>query len=438
MFNKLIFRKIILFCGDLIILYLCLIITLILRYGQSFSETNLANHLLPFSVLYLMWLFIFFVFDLYELDLLKKGISFTVRMILAMFTCLIAGIIFFYTISNITPKTNLLILISILGIFLFLWRKIFLQLFSSFFKNRVVIIELTKESENLALAIKDNPHLGYELIEVIPVNTISNLSEKIKNSNINTIIVAVKELSSNKELKEQLYNCLVHNVNILDITRAYEIIFQKIPVDHLDYLWFLENLKEGKRGIEDKMKRTADIVLACLILILTSPFWLLIALMIKINTRGPTFCQQKRIGKDGIGFWLVKFRSMKSCEEKNGAVWAEKNDPRITRIGKFLRTAHLDELPQMLNIIKGDISLVGPRPERPEFMQELKKQIPHYHLRHLIKPGFTGWAQIKFRYGRTISDSFEKFQYDLYYIKNRSLFLDLSILLKTFQLFFKK
>jgi len=355
-----------------------------------------------------------------------------------MLTCLVVGIIFFYTIPTIAPKTNLLILILLLGVFLFLWRKIFIRLFSSFFKNRVAIIELTKESENLALALKDNPHLGYELIEIIPIHAISNLSEKIKNFHINTIIVATQELFSKKELQKHLYDCLSHKINILDIARAYEIIFQKIPIYHLDYLWFLENLKEGKRGFEDKTKRVADIVLSCLILVLTSPFWLIIALLIKVDSKGPIFYKQKRVGKNRQDFQLIKFRSMCEKAESNGAVWAEKQDPRATRIGKILRRIHFDELPQMLNIIKGDISLVGPRPERPIFVKQLEEQIPHYQLRHLIKPGFTGWAQIKFRYGRTVNDGFEKFQYDLYYIKNRSLILDLLILLKTFRLFFRK
>jgi lipopolysaccharide/colanic/teichoic acid biosynthesis glycosyltransferase len=130
---------------------------------------------------------------------------------------------------------------------------------------------------------------------------------------------------------------------------------------------------------------------------------------------------------------------MKVGAEKRGKPkWAEKEDPRVTKVGKVLRKLHLDELPQMINVLKGDISLVGPRPERPEFVKKLEKQIPYYHLRHIIKPGFTGWAQIKFRYARSVMDSFEKFQYDLYYIKNRSIFLDLGILLKTFQLLFKR
>jgi len=186
------------------------------------------------------------------------------------------------------------------------------------------------------------------------------------------------------------------------------------------------------------LKRFVDIILAFSIIIITSPLWLIFAVLIKLEDKGPVFYRQKRVGKDRNEFWLTKFRSMKIDAENGKAKWAEKDDPRITKIGRFLRKIHLDELPQMLNILKGDISLVGPRPERPEFVKKLEKEIPHYHLRHIIRPGFTGWAQIKFRYGRTVEDSHEKFQYDLYYIKNRSLFLDLGILLKTFQLFFSK
>ncbi|PIZ89767.1 MAG: hypothetical protein COX88_02055, partial [Candidatus Nealsonbacteria bacterium CG_4_10_14_0_2_um_filter_35_20] len=240
------------------------------------------------------------------------------------------------------------------------------------------------------------------------------------------------------KLTQGLYKCLPLRINFMDLARAYEILLHKIPIDFVSQTWFLENLSEGEKKIYDKLKRFVDIILAFSIIIITSPLWLIFAVLIKLEDKGPVFYKQKRVGKDRNEFWLTKFRSMKIDAENGKAKWAEKDDPRITKIGRFLRKIHLDELPQMLNILKGDISLVGPRPERPEFVKKLEKEIPHYHLRHIIRPGFTGWAQIKFRYGRTVEDSHEKFQYDLYYIKNRSLFLDLGILLKTFQLFFSK
>ena len=221
--------------------------------------------------------------------------------------------------------------------------------------------------------------------------------------------------------------------------RAYEMICEKIPVSFVTQTWFLENLKEGEKEFYDKTKQILDVILAGILLIATLPFWLFIALAIKIGDGGPVLYRQERIGKDGKPFFLFKFRSMKvGAEEKTGPVWAKEEDPRVTGIGKWLRRLHLDELPQMINVFKQEISLVGPRPERPEFVEKLEKEIPHYHIRHLIKPGFSGWAQIKFRYGRSVMDSQEKFQYDLYYLKNRSLILDLGILLKTFRLFFRK
>jgi exopolysaccharide biosynthesis polyprenyl glycosylphosphotransferase len=227
-------------------------------------------------------------------------------------------------------------------------------------------------------------------------------------------------------------------INFLDFPSFYERITEKIPVTSISKVWFFENLKEGEKRIYDKFKKIFDVIVASIILFLTIPLWLLITLAIKIEDGGPVFYIQERVGKNKKIFKLIKFRSMIKEAEKEGPKWAEIEDQRITKVGKFLRRFHLDEIPQMMNVIRGDISLVGPRPERPEFVEKLEKEIPYYNLRHIIKPGFTGWAQIKFRYARSIMDSLEKFQYDLYYIKNRSLFLDLKILLKTFQLFFKK
>jgi len=439
MMNFTIFRKITLFLGDIFLLFLSLIITLIIGFGQSLSETIVWQHISPFSLLFIIWIIVFVIFDFYELDMLKSGFPLTIKIGLGLLTCLIIGIIFFYLIPTfgVSPKSNLLTLILVLWALLILWRKIALSLFSSYFQNRVAIIGLTEESKKLALAFKNNPQMGYNLIEIIPVQNISLLSQKIKEFKLNTIILA-KNLSSETELDLALYKCLPLKINFLNLAQAYEIAFQKIPLDFVEYVWFLENLKEGKKKLYDKTKRFTDILLGSFFFLITLPFWLLIAIFIKIDSKGSIFYRQKRVGKDGDEFWLIKFRSMKNKAEENGAVWAQKNDSRITRLGKFLRASHLDELPQMLNIVKGDISLVGPRPERPEFVRDLEKRIPHYHLRHLIKPGFTGWAQIKFRYCRSIQDSFEKLQYDLYYIKNRSPFLDLLILLKTFQLFFKR
>jgi exopolysaccharide biosynthesis polyprenyl glycosylphosphotransferase len=438
MINLPAFRKIILFLGDLCLLYLCLIIALIIGFSQSFSPTVLTGHLLPFTLLYLFWIAIFLIFDFYELDALKSNLSFFVRITLGMLICLAIAVTFFYFLPlHISPKTNLLIYVAILWAGFLLWRKLAFYSFSALQTSRVIIIGLNQESQALASALKQNPHLGYRLIKVIPSEQAAHLAEEIKKFKIHTLIIA-KNLASSPELNKALYQCLSLKINILDLARAYEIIFQKIPIDYADYLWFLENLKEGKKSLYDKTKKITDIILSFLLLIITLPLWIIIPILIKIDSQGPIIYKQKRLGKEGNDFWLYKFRSMNKEAERQGALWADTNDQRITKIGKVLRNLHLDEIPQLINIIKGDISLTGPRPERPEFIKELEKQVPHYHLRLLVKPGFTGWAQIKFRYARSIVDSHEKLQYDLYYIKNRSFTLDLQILLKTFQLFFKK
>jgi exopolysaccharide biosynthesis polyprenyl glycosylphosphotransferase len=349
---------------------------------------------------------------------------------------LILGFIFFYTVPffGITPKTNLILNVIIFGILFLSWRNLFYSLFSAHFLNRVAIVGEGIEVENLKKEILEKPYLGYKLIEI---NLKEDLLKQIEKENIDTVIFT-EEYESDPKFLTALYLCLPARINFLDFASAYELINEKIPVSEVSESWFLENLKEGNKIFYDKMKRVFDLILASLILFLTLPLWPLIALSIKLEDKGPVFYKQERVGKDRKNFLLIKFRSMIEEAEKEGPKWAEIKDKRVTKVGKFLRRFHLDEIPQMINVIKGEISLVGPRPERPEFVAQLEKEIPHYHLRHLIKPGFTGWAQIKFRYGRSIVDSKEKFEYDLYYLKNRSFLLDIGILLKTFQLFFKK
>ncbi len=431
-------RKVLLFTEDILLLYLSLIFTLIIRSFENFNWTILAHHLLPFTILYFLWLVIFYIFGFYDLSLFKVPFFFYTRFIAGLGLALAIGITFFYLFPffGISPKTNLFLNISLFGILALAWRKTFYSLFSLHFQSATAIIGENPQSEELAKIIRENPHLGYKLIGFL--NPEKDILKQARENKIDTLIIA-ENLESKVSLVKKLYQCLPLKINLLDLSEAYEIICEKIPISFVTQTWFLENLKEKEKELTDKIKRIIDIVSALFFLVCSSPFWLLIALAIKLDDGGPVFYSQRRIGKKEVPFLLVKFRSMqKNAEKETGAVWARKEDPRVTKVGKFLRRSHLDELPQMLNILKGDISLVGPRPERPEFISQLEKEIPYYHLRHLIKPGFTGWAQINFPYARSVEDSFEKFQYDLYYLKNRSLFLDFRILLKTFNLLFRR
>ncbi len=444
------FRKIILFLADLFLLYLALIITLFIRFGQNLSLEILYQHLWAFSWLFIIWLFVFFIFNFYELDLLKSELPLAAKIGWGLLVCLATGVIFFYLVPpfGLTPKTNLLVLILVLWALLVLWRKGALYLFSYFFQNRAAIIGATKESQELASYFQKNPQLGYRLAEIIPFNKLSGLSAKVKQLRLNTLIVA-KNLSSDEQLGKILYECLPLKINILDLAKAYEMAFKKIPIGFVNQSWFLENLGEGQKELYDRLKRIFDIFLAILCLITLSPFWLLAALFIKMEDKGPVFYSQERMGINMKKFRILKFRTMQTGADKIGPPWTDgKDDPRITKIGKILRYIHLDELPQMLNILKGDLSFVGPRPEGLKNINFLEKHIPYYHLRHLIKPGFTGWGQIGSgqisattnmeNINKKIKYDFEKVEYDLYYIKNRSPFLDLNILLKTLNYFSKK
>ena len=232
-----------------------------------------------------------------------------------------------------------------------------------------------------------------------------------------------------------IYKNLVLGIEVVDLACIYETVFRKIPLAELEEVWFLENLTKRHR-IYEIFKRPVEILLTIVIGIVTLPLVILVAAFIKIISSGPIIFTQQRTGKNDSVFTIYKFRTMRIDAEKDGPQWAKENDKRILPLGNILRKSHLDEWPQLLNILRGDLSLVGPRPERPEFIKDLQKDIPYYDLRHLIRPGVTGWAQINYRYGASIEDAYEKLQYDMYYLKNRSIILDILIILKTIKLLF--
>jgi sugar transferase (PEP-CTERM system associated) len=224
-------------------------------------------------------------------------------------------------------------------------------------------------------------------------------------------------------------------INILDLVTFFERRAGKVRLDMLNPSWFYlsESFQVGRGMLRRIGKRVVDILAALMILPVALPFMIIVSLAILIESggRGPILYSQIRVKQDGLPFRIHKFRSMVTDAEKNGAQWASKNDSRITRVGMIIRKGRLDELPQLFNVLKGDMSFVGPRPERPEFVKQLAERIPFYEERHRVKPGLTGWAQICYAYGDTEEDSVEKLQYDLYYVKNYSVLLDLLILLQT-------
>jgi sugar transferase (PEP-CTERM system associated) len=244
-------------------------------------------------------------------------------------------------------------------------------------------------------------------------------------------VVGLQDRRGKLPIKE-LLDFKTKGVAIEDATTFYERVAGKIPIENLKPSWMVFNSGFGvtKRALLEK--RILSIVVSSILLVLCLPVMLVLAVLIKLDSKGPVFYKQERVGQDGKSFMLIKFRSMfENAESGTGPVWAKEGDDRITRMGRIMRRTRLDELPQFINVLRGDMSMVGPRPERPHFVQQLAESIPFYPLRHVIKPGITGWAQINYGYANTLDHTVEKLQYDLFYIKNMSWVLDSLIILET-------
>jgi lipopolysaccharide/colanic/teichoic acid biosynthesis glycosyltransferase len=257
------------------------------------------------------------------------------------------------------------------------------------------------------------------------------LFDLVQRLDVDIVVVALEDRRGNLPT-EELLRCRLAGISVKEREALYERITGKIAVEAMrpSYLIFNDGFGRSERG--ELAKRAADVVLASLGLLVAWPLMLATAIAIRFDSPGPVLFVQERVGLNGVPFYLYKFRSMRSDAEKlTGPVWAQENDPRITRCGRFIRKARLDELPQLLNVLSGSMSLVGPRPERPMFVAELAQSIPYFNQRHIVKPGLTGWAQINYPYGNTVEDALQKLQYDLFYIKNQSLLFDLSILFNT-------
>jgi len=315
-----------------------------------------------------------------------------------------------------------------------------------------LIVGWSDRTQKLCDVIIKSPNLGYKVVgfisefqkiksmqsdkiasyKGIPVlGTIKDISDIINKYNIGEVIIGI-DAEDHSQLMDIISRCDSADVGIKIIPDLYNIVSGQVRISSIYGVPLMNIRPHLMKPWEEFLKRAIDILVSLCVLIIGIPFWLIIAILIKLDSRGPVLYKQVRVGKNGKNFKILKFRSMHSEAEKHsGPVWARKNDPRVTRVGKFLRKTHLDEIPQFINVLKGDMSLVGPRPERPYFVEKLVKEIPVYSHRHRVRPGITGWAQIKHKYDESIDDVRAKVKYDLFYIENISWRLDLKILLNT-------
>ncbi len=436
-------KKFILLIGDILILYTSLYLTLLIRYQGIPSEGLWSNHFGPFSFIFIFWLIIFYITNLYNINIAVNNSRFYQKLTKTLIISGLLSAAYFYLNPslNIAPKRNLIIFIVVFAVLFSIWRNLFNYLIKTHApKINIAFIGHNKQVEELITFLKDKPHLGYFVsfvineenknISSLPIyDNINDLKNLISKKNINTVVLA-QDPSESNNLRSILFDCLSLGTSFVGLSKFYEDITGKIPVNVINKMWFLENLNEGNKKFFDYLKKTYDFILALAIFIITLPFWIIIGLALKIENKESIFFIQKRVGKNGKIFRLIKFRTQKTI--KNNPDPAEHNDSRTTKVGNFMRKTRIDEFTQMINILKGEMSFVGPRPERPELAETLEKQIPFFNERTLVKPGITGWDQISGEYhSPNYEDTMKKIQYDLFYIKNRSIYLDLSIILKT-------
>lgn len=422
--------------GDFLSFLISFGILIFIRFKPQEYRQAISMHTAPFIVLYLTWVLIFYTFGLYDLLNIKPNILYLKKWILALITSFTVGMLLFYFIPSfgIAPKINLIIQVIGFGIFSFFIRRIIYNFFAKTISQPAVLVGNSASLSELEKIISGNPQIGLNIIKKF---------QDINEININNLSGSTIILDQKPEILNQNILSLYSNgIDITDTAKAYEKYLYKIPVEYIDINFIIENINLKKDIFYKFVTYLLNIIFAIIVLIITSPI-MFIAITARLLEDGrPIFIKQKRVGLNGKNFNLYKLRSMivlskDGSAETKDAVWSTgKDDTRITPVGKILRKTHIDEIPQMINILKGDITLVGPRPERPEFVEVLEKEIPYYSFRHIIKPGFTGWAQIKYRYANTTESSREKFEYDLYYIKNRNIFIDIGIIIRTIQIIF--
>jgi len=445
-------KQLILLGGDLVLFFLALWLGLALR-NLEFKNTNqLQENLSVFVVIFLIWVIINYINGLYDFKKInqKKFVSTLIQSAIASFLISVTVLYIFPT-RDTNPKTILLLTVIIAYFLIFIWRKIYINIISS---NRlqanILFLDYNPEVQEIMEILQKQTTLGYHVQAVLDFNnkmdrtkysniTIYKTKEKLEKIVANDkieIIVTHNNLDKEDALSQELYQLLFKQIKITNVSNFYESVTGRIPPSAFHKAWFLQYLSDLDKPIYNKFVRVLEltfIVIFSLFFLLFLPF---IALAIKLNSKGKVFFKQKRFGKNGQIFWMYKFRTMYSLAEDgsaemHGAEFAQKNDSRITGVGKFLRKTRLDELPQVINLLKGEITVIGPRPERPEISNDLQNKMSYYNLRYVIKPGITGWAQVQQHYTSTLETSLQKFQYDLFYIKNRSMLLDISILLKT-------
>src|SRR5680860_172825 len=430
-------KKTILLIGDVIALVGALALSLYMRYGITNFAEQFEIHLSRFVFIFVVFIISLYINQLYNLNIRVKSGRFFRYTLNTLISAGSVSIIYFYLSisSDISPKTNLAIFIAVFLILFYIWRYSFEAFSNLKAKNGLAIIGDNEKTITLQKELDKNIGAGYQLEMIVrSKDDFSELAKQITNGKVRTVVLC--DDFNQETTGPFLLSLLPHQISIFNYPDFYELITHKIPVEALGTEWFLENLKEGNRNYFQFTKRVIDLSVSGLILLLSIFLWPFIALFIKLESEGPIFFKQTRLGRKGKKFVIYKFRTM-TIKNNDNSLTKEKDD-RVTTVGRFLRKTRLDELPQTINIIKGEMSFIGPRPERPELANELEESVPFYNVRLIVKPGLSGLDQVSGEYhSPSRADTLKKLQHDLFYIKNRSMYLDSVITLKTIATVFK-
>ncbi len=416
--------------GDVAVLYAALWVTFFLRFGEMPGASVWDAHLIPFSLLFIIWMASFYIAGLYERPVLALRVNASALLFNSHLVNSVLALAFFYftPFFGIAPQTNLIIFLGVSLLLLFLWRSLSYWILRSREPTPALLIASGEEMKDLREEVNSDARRRISFVSSIDLEKIGGMDlqrdivSTVYSEGVKIIVVDLRHQDVDK-LLPHLYNLIFSNVRFVDMQRLYEEVFSRVPLSVLHYNWFLENISASPKSSYEAVKRGADIVAGSVFGVLSLMVYPFIALAIYLEDKGPVFFSQERIGKNNLSITIYKFRTMTPEGE------------RVTRAGRFLRSFHLDELPQLWSVVRGDLSLIGPRPELPHLVREYERVLPYYNIRHLIKPGLSGWAQLscddppKFSFSK--DQTAHKLSYDLYYIKNRSLFLDLRVFLKT-------
>ena len=432
-----------------LLIYACGVAAIWLRFGQEASfvwgdQRGWLKLLLAMVVVQGS----FYLFDLYDFKMIRQRSVLQIRILQSLGLSAITLSLIFYSLPQVMLGRG--VFAVALGLMLTLmtsWRFLARWLLNHpKLAERVLILGTDALAVNLAREVLQRRETGYEVVGFVGddpqlvgqslinprvVGLMDELESLVLHHRPDRIVVAMSDRRGRLPLDLLLKLKVRDEISVEESSRFFERLTGKISTDRLQpgQLVFAESSRWGR--FYRRLRPVLDFLCALVGLVVSAPLMLLTAIAVRLESRGPIFYTQERVGLHGKSFHIVKFRSMRLDAEANGAVWALQNDPRVTKVGRIIRKLRIDELPQFINVLRGEMSVVGPRPERPQFVSQLEERIPYYSERHLVKPGLTGWAQVRYPYGASFEDAREKHQYDLYYIKNQSPVLDAIILLET-------